>query len=321
MTTDQPKNSERILISIVRELCVELNIEMTTAFTDWIVRLSAPNGNRATIFGYDFGLNSSSAAHIADDKAATAATLEAFGVECVPHHLIFRPDFSRFSGQSSTYGHAAAILERLNFKIVCKNNRGTGGTHVYQAATVSELETALQRIFNVHYAAAISPYVESKNEYRVIMIDDQPTAVFAKIRPTITGDGKRTVAELIATMFPDRIADPKTIDMPPSRLRSVPSSNEEILLNWRHNLGQGAAPAFLTDKSLNERLCCIAYQSLQALGLRCGSVDILDAENNLPVLEVNNGIMVESLARSSVEGARLARSTYAMLIKKVLHIN
>lgn len=321
MNTSQPKNSERILISIVRGLCAELNVEMTTAFTDWIVRLSAKNGRKATIFGYDFGLNSSSAAQVADDKAATSATLEAFKVNCVPHHLVFRPDFSRFSDYPSTYGRAASLLLQLKSNVVCKNNRGTGGIHVYRAKTSAELETALQRIFGVHHAAAVSPYIESKNEYRVIMIDGQATAVFAKVRPTINGDGRSTVAELIATVFPDRMADGKSLEISVDRLRHVPANTEEIVLNWRHNLGQGAIPVFVRDGRLRERLCSIATQSLDALGLRCGSVDILEAQGDYLVLEVNNGIMVESLARSGDEGANLARSTYSLLIKKTLELD
>lgn len=320
MSADQPKNSDRILIKIVRDICADLGIEMTTTFTDWIVRLAAPNGRRATVFGYDFGLNVSSAAQIADDKAATAASLDSFGVECVPHHLVFRPDFSRFSDYPSTYGRATDLLDQLNQNVVCKNNRGTGGTHVYRARTIAELETALQRIFGVHYAAAISPYIESTHEYRVIMIDGHPTAVFAKVRATVTGDGQRTLAELIATKFPERLADAKPVEMHPASMRIVPVSNEVVVLNWRHNLGQGAVPIFIQDEFLKNRLCQIAKRSLEALGLRCGSVDILQAQDRLPVLEVNNGIMVESLARSSLEGARLARATYTLLIQKALDL-
>ena len=108
--------------------------------------------------------------------------------------------------------------------------------------------------------------------------------------------------------------------MQPSSLKGIPVSNEVVVLNWRHNLGQGAAPMFIRDEAFKNRLCQIAKRSLAALGLRCGSVDILEVEDRLPVLEVNNGIMVESLARSSLEGAQLARETYKLLIQKALDL-
>lgn len=320
VTSDQPSNSERILIAIVREIAAELNVEVTTAFTDWVVRLHAPNGKRATIFGYDFGLNQSSAAQVADDKAATSETLQTFGINCVAHHLVFRPDFARFSDQASTYVHAAHLFETLGQDVVCKNNRGTGGVHVYRARNVPELENALYRIFTVHYAAALSPYVEASTEYRVIMIDGTATAVFGKNRPAVVGDGQRSVAELAARKYPNRLVDSKTAEIDSDTLRRVPAEGELTILNWRHNLGQGASPDFVTDAGLEERLTRIAEQSLSAIGLRCGSVDVLAASDNLQVLEVNNGIMVENLARSGVQGASLAKATYNTLIRKLLEL-
>jgi hypothetical protein len=317
MSSEQQKNSERMLIRIIREICTELSIKMTTSFTDWIVRIEADNGRRAMVFGYDFGLNSSSAAQIAGDKAATAACLGSNGVDCVPHYLVFRPDFSHFSDDSSTYGRARDLFDQLGNDAVCKNNRGTGGAHVYRTRTIAEVEIALQRVFAVHYAAAISPYVESTAEYRVIMIDGCPTAAFSKVRPSVKGDGQRTLAELIATTYPEKLVDSKSLESLPS-MKAVPTLDELVVLNWRHNLGQGAVPTFIDDGVLMNRLCDIARRSLLALGLRCGSVDILQVGERLPVLEVNNGIMMESLARSGAVGSQLAHATYSLLIRKVL---
>jgi glutathione synthase/RimK-type ligase-like ATP-grasp enzyme len=104
-------------------------------------------------------------------------------------------------------------------------------------------------------------------------------------------------------------------------LRRVPADGELTVLNWRHNLGQGASPDFIADAGLEGQLSRIAEQSLSALGLRCGSVDVLSTPDSLQVLEVNNGIMVENLARSGVHGASLAKATYCALIRKLLDLD
>jgi len=307
-------NSERHLVKLLRQLGSEMGLEVRTSFTDWIVELKAPDNRVVRIFGYDFGVNSSSSAEIVNDKCATSYVLREAEIDCIDHQIVFRPDFLKFSAQKSTYAHAVELFSRFDSDVVCKNNIGTGGTHVYRAQDVGSLEQAMARIFAVHYACAISPFVAIDKELRVIVVDGEPMATFSKRRPSVLGTGTESVAQLIAAQLPEVISSSRSIELTSQALTSVPLKGERIELNWRHNLGQGAIPEFDLEQLLKERAHVIALRTVQALQLRAASVDIVVTGGKMRVLEVNNGIMVENLAASGPKGNALARATYLRLI-------
>ena len=320
MSNSEPVNSERELVRLLRSIGEELGIEVTTAFTDWIVELKSPENCVARVFGYDFGLNPSSAAEIARDKCATSHVLAKANIRCVEHHIVFRPDFGKFSGQTSTYQTAYQLFRRFGDDVVCKNNRGTGGTHVYRATTAQQVEQAMARVFAVHYACALSPFRNITAEYRVILVDGEATAVFSKARPAVVGDGVSTVAVLIAKTHPDALGAERPIELSREELCAVPNRGKSLEINWRHNLGKGAMPNFEMSTELRDDLVAMARCALVALCMRCGSVDIVLVGGQLEVLEVNNGIMVEGLSRSGEVGHKLARSTYERLVRCVLNL-
>jgi len=310
-------NSERMIIRLLREIAFERGLEMRTAFTDWIVELRDHAGRQVRVFGYDFGVNSSSSADIARDKSATSYLLREKEVSCIEHRIVFRPDYSKYSGQQSVFQTAFQAFEDFGQDVVCKDNKGTGGALVFRATSWNAVEEALGSIFEVHHACAISPFLTIENEIRVILVDGYPTAIFMKQRPTVLGDGKSNIAMLVAQQVPNLLGlGPR--DIPLERWLYVPRSGETVVTNWRHNLGQGGSPVFDIENGIRNDAIELAHAAVNALGLRAASVDVVVTEMGLSVLEVNSGVMVENLARSSELGRQLALDTYRRIIDALL---
>lgn len=314
-----PKNKERQLVGILRDICKINKYRMTTSFTDWIIDISDEKDAYARIFGYDFGVNSSSSSEISHDKAATSNILRSAGIMHIPHDLVFRPDFLKYSDQKSTFGYAVDIFNKYNKQVVCKSNRGTGGNNVFLARDINALENAMLKIFQIHYACAVSPYMEIQKEIRVIMVDGDACAIFSKNRPAVRGDGVNSIANLISIQLPYLVSSLKNMDIPLKELESIPNNGENVIVNWRHNLGQGSRPSFDVENNLIDRSIVIAQNTINAIRLSAASVDIVLVNNDLYVLEVNNGIMMENLAQSGQEGYNLAKSTYEKLLTCALN--
>lgn len=315
MTITNESNTDRELIKILRVLAPEFGLTISTAFTDWVIRLAHPDGRRILIFGYDFGLNSSSSAEIARDKGATSHLLREANVPCLEHRIVFRPDWAKYTNQPSTYEAAFRAFKDFGEDVVCKNNKGTGGIHVFRARAIGEVEQVLSDIFDVHYACTMSPFLKIDSEVRVILIDGHATAVFSKQRPETLGDGTSTFAELVAKQHPDLLVSGQMADVSKKQLLTVPDNGEARVVNWRHNLGQGAAPNFDIQCHMREAAVALACKAVEALGLRAASVDIVWSNGDPRVMEVNSGIMVESLSRSGDVGRGLAMDTYRALIR------
>lgn len=310
----QASNNERELINLLTQIALEENYTLSRSFTDWVVEVINEQNDKILIFGYDFGLNPSSSAEIARDKAATSYLLSKAGIPCLEERVIFRPDWAKYTGQSSAYALAFQAFEEFNGDVVCKNNKGTGGVHVYRARSYSDLEQALLRIFAVHYACAVSPFIDIDDEVRVILVDRAPKAVFAKQRPSVKGDGMSTVATLIAKQLPDLLAGGQLAGIAVDQLLEIPSAGQRRCVNWRHNLGQGAAPVFEVEHERRQEGIALALAAVSALNLRAASIDVFWSNNQPGILEVNSGIMVENLARSGDTGRKMALETYRALI-------
>ncbi len=92
------------------------------------------------------------------------------------------------------------------------------------------------------------------------------------------------------------------------------------LLNWRHNLGQGATVKLLDVESLRGANATATGKALQLavdwateLSLDFGCLEVFEVAggaSSLRVLEVNSGLMMEFMARSLDGGYELARRVY-----------
>jgi len=68
---------------------------------------------------------------------------------------------------------------------------------------------------------------------------------------------------------------------------------------WRHNLHNGATPVQVTNTALAQKLHALAKHALQALQGRLAAVDIAETPDGLKIIEINNGIALNYVARSA----------------------
>ena len=82
------------------------------------------------------------------------------------------------------------------------------------------------------------------------------------------------------------------------------------------NLGKGAH-AVITPPTQTEQ--DLAYQSMAALGLRTGAVDIVTlTDGTVQVVEVNSGVMLERFMRQSEENKLIGYAVYRKIIAKMM---
>ena len=296
-------NRDRILVTTVRQLAAERGVEVAAFSGDWILRLSR-GGRTEHVVGYVFPLNSAGARSVADDKAATAELLADRGVPCVEHRLFLRPDLAGFVRDGGNWAAMQAMAERCDWDLVVKPNDGTGGLGVVRARGPQALEEAVHNGFAAHRALALSPYREIEAEHRAVVLDGAVLLAYAKARPSVVGDGTRTVAALAAD------AGLGTGALSRSALTDVPASGERRRLDWRHNLGLGATPRPIESSEVRAEVERLAVRAAETLGLRFASVDVVETADGRAVLEVNAGVMLEAYARAVPDGPETARRVY-----------
>lgn len=313
-------NSERALVSILRSICKKRGISLTPFSSDWIFHLQF-NGRSTRVFGYDFEVNSATGKMIARDKAATSDLLQFLKIPHVEHCLFHGPQLLGFVPMTGNWTAMLEFFERHNQNIVCKPNEGTGGRGVFRARSPIELELAVHRLFTNCRSISLSPYESFESEFRVAILNGEVEFVYRKKRPSVVGDGKQSIQGLALDRLKD-IVDLKReseslalLAETSENIQRIPAKGEIVSVNWRHNLGQGAAPELLDLTAPHTQdIVNLAKRALQAVGITLASVDIVETDDGLKVLEINSGIMMESFVKCLPEGYAIAEKFYDKIV-------
>lgn len=309
------ENSQTNFVKILYEICREDGIQIQSYSSDWAFRLEK-DGVFQFIQGYQFGLNQAVSAAICTDKSVASEILTAAKIPNIPHSCFMAPHMFPYVGGNGCWGQLGQMLLKYG-EIVCKDNAGTGGKMVFRVRTQRQLEEAAAKIFASCDAMAVSPYFKFKKEYRVIVLDGQVQVVFSKIRKHLVGDGVSTVRKLY-TEYLLKEAQPQQAILPSADLEKVLAEGEWYLLQWKHNLGQGADAQVLTLKEVGTEVCQLAIDAARAVNVRFASVDVAECDDGYRVLEINSGVMMEYLAGMGEDLYQKAKEIYRRAIHKML---
>ena len=306
------KNSQRMLVKIIKEICIKENIQFECFSYDWILRL-IKNGKSLHIFGYQFENNSATAQLLCTDKCAAYELLLSRQIPAVEHRFFMSPANFQYTGSQGNWQQMLSSLNKHG-KLVCKPNEGTGGSNVFLVSTPAELEYAVSKIFAHNRSLALCPYLPIENEYRLIVLNNDVKLVYSKNIPALNGDGIQTIRQLYLQYLQLHPEIPLANDVLNEVAEKIPAQNERIPINWKHNLGTGASPILITEKTLSEKLENLALKACKVLQVNFASVDIVQTGNEYLILEINSGVMMEAFAASSPQNYLKAFQIYRQAI-------
>ena len=294
-------------IEIIDKICNELSIKITHLSDEWLSVLEK-NNKIHYIQGYKFDLNNHGIGNILDDKGLFYDLLSYKKIPCVYQKVLFS-DYNK--------KEVLDFFNKNNGKIIVKGNIGTCGKEVYKVCDETELFNVIDKLFLSQFSISLSPYIEAKYEYRVIVLNNEERIVYGKIKPYVIGDGIHTIYEL-AINFNNYYKDNK------DKIRNydyIPRLNEKITLNYQFNLSNGALMFTNINKELKEKIVNLAKKVSKELNITFGSIDIFETYNNeLLVLEANSGVMMNNFIKQEKNGYHEAYSLYKDAIKLMFNI-
>lgn len=308
----EPLNSHRLLVDAVKACANDRGIDFASHSQGWILEL-AKAGLRRTIYGYDFGLNRSATFQLMNDKAGFADACARQGIPAVPHRVYLHPRLQGYVPGDGNWPAMRQAFADWGHDVVVKNNSGTGGKEVMRVRSVRELEQASFALFQVARSICLSPFLALRREVRVVSVAGAALLAYEKARTTLVGDGQAPLSALIAQAgFDVGHAASEPVDAKTGQrldMFDVPDAGQQVLLDWRHNLGQGAVPVLL-DLDQDHPALNLANKTQAALDLQMASIDVVETPNGWHVLEANSGIMLEHLSQVLDPSGTHARRIY-----------
>ena len=296
---------------MIKEICKELNIKCTFLSKDWIIKLEKDNEVRY-LTGNKFDLNGHAIGNIMDDKYALYEILNNLNIPVCKHNIFYAENNHQYYSQGcNTKEDIIACFNKYNNDVVIKPNKGSMGLGVYHIIDKDELITKINELLIKNYSISICPYYHIKNEYRVIVLDNEIKLIYKKINPIVIGDGKSTLKELLIKFNSNYYIDKEIPNI-------IPKKNEIYTYDFHFNLSKGSIATIDIDYDTKEKICQLALEVSKKVGITFASIDIIETtDNKLLVLEANSGVTINKAINFIPNGYNVAKNIYKEAIIKM----
>lgn len=232
---------------------------------------------------------------IAQDKELTKLLLRSVGVP-VPA-----------GGPVKDAEEAWELAQEIGLPVVLKPQNGNQGRGVAVNLTTREQVLAAYRAAREEGSSVLVERFAQGADHRLLVVGDRLIAAARRDPPRVQGDGKSTVAELVAAVNADpRRGEDHSTSLSKMRLDaiglavlagqgytpdSIPEAGTQVLLRQNGNLSTGGSATDVTDRVHPEN-AARAVDAARVIGLDIAGVDVICRDISRP-LEEQGGIVVE----------------------------
>ena len=155
------------------------------------------------------------------------------------------------------------------------------GGVIWDRSPKDDVLKSLNELFIHSYSVSMCPFYQIKNEYRLVVLDNQVELVYKKIKPVVIGDGQKTLKELLMSFNKHFFSD---LD---DSYNQVLANGEIYEYNWQFNLSKGASLSLEVSSDIKERLLKIVKKITDNVYLGFVTVDIVELnDGNFLVMEI-----------------------------------
>ena len=242
--------------------------------------------------------------HLTDHKQITKDFLQQMNLP-VPQGKVF-----------TEFDSASEYLNYLGQPLVVKPAVGLNGSGVtVDVRTKKALETAWEYAKKYHEEVVLEELVEGV-DIRVVVIGGNARAALLRVPANVTGDGIRTIEQLLELKNNLRLSNPrlcKNLIIPDSysdsylerqgfSWNSIPPENEIVFLHLKANICKGADSISITN-FVHPDLMCLAEESAEAFGiddywgidLMVGKIDQPRHKQRCAIIELNSTANIENV--------------------------
>lgn len=309
------KKEETLFHSMIKEICLEMDIKVEKLSYDWVLQLSK-EGKVRHITRNLFDNNPQATGKIVADKYATYEVLKSQTVPVIKHTMIFNPAIrGEFIPKEGIWNTVVAEFKKYG-KLVVKPNDQSEGIGIELCNSLRETEIAIQKLFNQnHTAVSICPYYDIKTEYRTFYLNGEVLLIYGKTKPFVIGDGKSTIQELTKTIH---FSNNPTLQENVKILNryDIPKKGKKVEISWKHNLSGGAIPTILEKGELYQKIEKLAKQAGKAMNMNFTTIDIIHTtDDKLYVMEMNSGVCGSIFAETVDNGYEMIKNIYRKAIQ------
>ena len=304
-------SSRSYLDQVLSELCVEIGAAYVP-IDDFgrVGYIEYRSGKRVFFKNTCFDINPFGASKIAQDKDYCAKMLRRAGINSPPGEVIVSPRYKKLIGAKNhrsaatwnPYEDAIRAIGNATFPLYIKPNDQSNGDGVARAYSAGQALEHIAYLFQRFDHVLIQPQLQG-SEYRVVVLDDSVVLAYRKAPLSVTGDGRRSIAELCESALRRREggpAEPVNYEEIRRHLERSGRTGDDIAVAGdvvellpNANISSGGSLRDVSTR-VHPQYDAICRKATRSIGLRFSGVDIIcdnieKFDPNYVVLEVNAG--------------------------------
>ncbi len=327
--------SGSIIAPILKKLAPQVGAKIIVE-PEWGVagQIIFKNGKKRYFRYSSLDLNTLGASEIAKDKDYANFFMKKMGYPTIPGETFFSDYWCGVIGSRKNILAAEKYAKKIGFPLMTKPNSGSQGMNVIKVNNLSELRAALQQIFTQDNIALVQKIVSGR-DYRLVVLDGQIISAYERLPFSVTGDGRKTIQELIAAKLSYfiKIKRPARLKLQDKRLlnnlklqklklTSIIESGKNIPLLDNANLSTGGESIDVTDL-IHPQFKKLAIKLTADMGLRLCGVDLMiagDISKNIKkywVIEINSAPGLDHYIKMGAKQQKIVENLYLQVLKSL----
>jgi len=198
---------------------------------------------------------------------------------------------------------ALSAAKRIGYPVVVKPSNGSSGRGVSAGLKgPEEIAPAFEHASRFGDGVIVESFIEGK-DHRLLIVGKQMVAAMKRVPPVVTGDGKRTIGDLVEELNNDprrdgRMLKQVNVDEELRRLLddagydldTVPDEGETVVLRSIANVSTGGITIDVTDQ-VHPDNSMMAIRAAAAIGLDVTGVDLVITDISRSYREVGGAIL------------------------------
>ena len=274
-----------------------------------------PNEFPGVVFSLCDGMNTHTFYRTRGDKTSEQAIELCADKDAFKKHLIVHEMKTPIGETFKVYelDKMIAYATEIGFPVILKPVAGSMGRGVFiDLKNDDELEAAIENMsdnFPEYDDVMIETYFEG-NDYRIYVVGDSVVAAYTRVPAYVTGDGNKSIRELIKQKNKQRLENPNTrnklikindnleqfLKNQDLGLDDIPNEDAVVYLSNIPNISLGGEPTDVTDM-LPQHIKDHVVKAVQSIdGLPNVGVDVLinNVTNDFTIIEMNSVAVITS---------------------------
>jgi D-alanine-D-alanine ligase-like ATP-grasp enzyme len=272
------------MAEIARELGIAVEVEPNHRRVGC---LTFADGRRSYFRGTCVDLNGLASSHLVRDKGWALQFLSGLGYLTPRSGTFYSRDFAAFLGSTNDIHAAWDFARQLGLPVIVKPNSRSAGDGVALAGTKRDFYRAMRAIFGpIRDQVALVQEVVDGSDYRIVVLDGVVLSAYERRPLRVVGDGRSTVAELIAAKQREAQVTTRRAPGPTDprirmylrtrriRVDDVVPAGRALPVMPNANLSTGGDATDVTDQ-IGADLHRLCVEMVTKMGLRFAGVDVL----------------------------------------------